>query len=136
MSGPISPEEDYLGLWANETLSAREVVRFLNLDKNDVARLAGIAPASVRFDEKSPKEAPDRLREIANVCGLVAEFFAGDAAKTGLWFRTANPLLGNISPRDMIRYGRCEKLRQFVMSALEEDSAGEPSKEGSRGVGR
>ncbi len=59
--------------------------------------------------------------EIANVCGLVAQFFQGDVAKTALWFKTMNPPLG-ISPRDMIRYGRYEKLRRFVMDALEENA--------------
>lgn len=122
------PERDYLGFWANQTLNAREVVQFLDLDKKDVARLAGVVPASVRFDQKTPKEVLDRLQEIANLCGLVAEFLAGDAAKTALWFRTVNPLLGNISPRDMIRYGRHAKLRQFVMNALEQDSGDERSK--------
>ena len=122
------PATDYLGFWANQTLNAREVVQFLNLDKKDVARLAGVAPASVSFDQKIPKEVLDRLHEFANICGLVAQFLAGDAAKTALWFRTVNPMLGNISPRDMIRYGRYDKLRQFVMNALEEDSDGERSK--------
>ena len=111
------PDKDYLGFWANETLKAREVTEFLDLNKRDVAKLAKVAPASVRFDQKIPREVSDRLAEIANICGLVAQFFAGDIAKTALWFKTANPLLGNISPRDMIRYGRYEKLRRFVMSA-------------------
>ena len=55
-------------------------------------------------------------------CGLASQFFAGDATKTALWFQTKNPLLGNISPRDTIRYGRYEKLRRFVMSAMEENA--------------
>src|ERR1700756_2634198 len=109
-------QEDYLGFWADQTLNARKVVDFLDLDKRDVAKLAGVAPASVRFDQKIPKEVLERLQEIANICGLVAQFFAGDVAKTALWFKTANPLLGNIAPRDMIRYGRYEKLRRFVMN--------------------
>ena len=68
--------------------------------------------------------------EIANICGLVAQFFEGNAEKTALWFKTRNPLLGDISPRDMIRFGRYEKLRRFVMEALEENSAGEEGKGG------
>lgn len=108
---------------ANQSLNAREVVDFLDLDKRDVAKLAGVAPASVRFDQKIPKEVLDRLKEIANICGLVAQFFGGNAAKTALWFKTENPLLGNISPRDMIRYGGYEKLRRFVVSALDENAA-------------
>ena len=114
------PDGRYLGFWADLTLNARSVVDFLDLDKRDVAKLAGVACSSVRFDQEIPKEVLERLQEIANICGLVAQFFGGDATKTALWFKTENPLLGNISLRDMIRYGRYEKLRRFVMSALEE----------------
>jgi len=117
------PDRDYLGFWTNQSLNAREVAQFLDLDKRDVAKLSGVATASVRFDHKIPKEVIDRLKEIANICGLVAQFFCGDIPKTALWFQTVNPLLGNITPRDMIRYGRYEKLRRFVMSALEENAA-------------
>lgn len=116
-------KRDYLGFWANETLNARGVADFLDLDKRDVAKVAGVSPASVRFDQKIPREVLDRLLEIANICGLVAQFFDGDVQKTTLWFRTKNPLLGDISPRDMIRFGRYEKLHRFVIAALEENSA-------------
>ena len=114
-------ERDYLGFWANETLNARVVADFLDLKKPDVAKVAGVAPSSVRFDHKIPREVRERLEEIANICALVAQFFGGDVGKTALWFRTRNPLLGDISPRDMIRFGRYAKLRQFVMDALEEN---------------
>lgn len=120
--------KDYLGFWADQSLKARTVVDFLDLDKRDVAKLAGVAPSSVRFDQKIPKEVLERLQEIANICGLVAQFFDGDVAKTALWFKTENPLLGRISPRDMIRYGRYEKLHRFVMSALEENAASQRSR--------
>ena len=117
------PERDYLGFWADQTLKSRAVADFLDLDKRTVAKLAGVAPASVRFDQKIPREVLDRLQEIANICGLVAQFFGGDVAKTALWFKTKNPLLGDISPRDMIRYGRYEKLRRFIMNALDDNAA-------------
>ena len=114
-------DRDYLGFWADQTLRAREVAEFLQLKKPDVAKVAGVAPASVRFDQKMPREVHERLEEIANICALVAEYFEGDVAKTALWFRTRNPMLGDISPRDMIRFGRYAKLRQFVMDALSEN---------------
>jgi hypothetical protein len=116
------PEHDYLNFWPGSQFDPQHVVRFLELSKPDVAKIAGVAPSSVRFDQKIPRDVLERLTEIANVCGLVAQFFQGDVAKTSLWFRTKNPLLGNISPRDMIRYGRYEKLRRFVMDALEENA--------------
>ena len=116
------PEYDYLNFWPGSQFDPQHVVRFLELSKPDVAKIASVAPSSVRFDQKIPKDVLERLMEIANVCGLVAQFFQGDAAKTALWFRTKNPLLGNNSPHDMIRYGRCDKLRRFVMDALEENA--------------
>jgi hypothetical protein len=41
----------------------------------------------------------------------------------GLWFEIANPMLGNISPRNMIRIGRLKRLLKFVMTAREENAA-------------
>jgi hypothetical protein len=118
------------------------VADFLDLKKPDVAKVAGVAPSSVRFDQKIPREVFERLEEIANVCTLVAQFFGGDVAKTALWFRTRNPLLGDITPRDMIRFGRYEKLQQFVLDALNENpqaqgaASGEVVKRTSGGEGR
>jgi hypothetical protein len=116
-------DRDYLEFGSGESFNPHRVARFLELSKSEVAKVAGVAPASVRFDQKMPKDVRDRLLEVGNICALVAQFFAGDVAKTALWFKTKNPLFGNISPRDMIRYGRYEKLRRFVMSALEENAA-------------
>jgi hypothetical protein len=117
------PNRDYLGFWPDDIFDPHRVVQFLELNKHDVAKVAGVSMASVRFDQKIPRNVIDRIMEIANICGLVAQFFKGDTVKTTLWFKTKNPLFGNITPRDMIRYGRYEKLRRFVMDALEENSA-------------
>ena len=132
-------DRDHLGFWADQTLNARQVADFLGLKKPDVAKVAGVATSSVRFDQKMPREVFERLEEIANICALVAQFFEGDVAKTALWFRTRNPMLGDIAPRDMIRFGRYAKLRQFVMDALNEnppriarDDAALRSMDGSR----
>jgi len=118
-------DRDYLGFWANQTLKARAVAEFLDLNKRDVAKVADVAATSVRFDEKIPKDVLERLQEIANICELVAQHFEGDVRKTALWFKTKNPLFGNISPRDMIRYGRYQRLHRFVMEAIAENAAGQ-----------
>ena len=60
--------------------------------------------------------------ELTALCEQVVGFFEGDVAKTALWFRLPNPLLGDVSPRDMIRYGRYAKLQQFVVEALAENA--------------
>jgi len=121
--GTVAPK-DYLGFWDGERFEPQAVARFLGLTKAEVGKVAGVAPSSVRFDQKIPHDVRERLLEIANICGLVAQFFAGDRARTALWFRTRNPMLGNIAPRDMIRFGRYERLSRFVLEALQENSAG------------
>lgn len=131
--------KDYLGFWADQTLRAKTVADFVGLDRREIARVAGVSAASVRWDQKIPREVLDRLTEIAVVCALVAQFFEGDVVKTKLWFQTRNPLLANLSPRDMIRYGRYEKLRRFVMEALVENGIPVPDaievRVGERGGG-
>ena len=64
------PDRDSLGFWDGPKLKARAVVDFLGFDKREVAAIAGVAPASVRFDHKMPREVLDRLEEIACLCGL------------------------------------------------------------------
>jgi predicted nucleotidyltransferase len=112
------PRRDYLDFFPNGSFEPQRVVRFLALAKVDVARIAEVPLASVRFDRKIPASVLDRLVQIATVCGLVAQFFEGDRAQTSLWFKTQNPMLGQLSPRDMIRQGRIDRLRRFVLHAL------------------
>jgi hypothetical protein len=77
----------------------------------------------VRFDAHIPEPVAEKLRETANTANLVAEFFSGDAQKVALWFETDNPMLGNVSPSNMIRIGKQKQLLAFVVSAREENSA-------------
>jgi hypothetical protein len=120
------PAKDHLGFWANQILDPHRVAKFLSLDKREVARIADVSPASVRWDHKIPQEVLEHMTAIAVICALVAQFFEGDATKTQLWFQTKNPLLGNISPRDMVRYGRHDKLRRIVLDALTENGIAAP----------
>ena len=67
-----------------------------------------------------PTELRERLTEWAIALNLVEGFFQ-DQKKTILWFSIPNPLLGDMSPRDMIRVGRFKKLLNFVQTALNEN---------------
>lgn len=74
-----------------------------------------------------------RLREVnkvkvqtAEVWSKVLAFFKGDAAKTKLWFGTANPMLGGAVPAAMIFQGRLAKLARFVETSLAENEAPAP----------
>lgn len=118
------PRSDPLNFWANQgALDYSSVSRFLEFDKGELSKLAGVSRKSVRLDDRIPRELKERMEQIANICNLVAEFFNGDPAKTALWFRTSNPMLGNVSPRDMIRYGRFKRLQRFILEAREENNA-------------
>jgi hypothetical protein len=115
------PQIDHLSLMNKEEAKASKVIKFIDFKKEDVAKATGVPAASVRYDERMPQILKDRLREWAILFNLVAQFFEGDNVKTALWFKTINPILGNISPRDMIRFGRYQKLLKFILNALTEN---------------
>jgi hypothetical protein len=111
------PREDYLTLFPSGKTDYQKAIGLLGFKKKDVARASNIPVQSVRYDQKMPKELEDRVREWAVALALVAQYFK-DGQKTVLWFKTPNPLLGNIAPRDMIRVGRFNKLHRFITNAL------------------
>lgn len=114
---------DSLQFWQGNALNYQKVREFTGFDVRDIARMTGLAKSSVRYDAKAPKEVREHLENIANICNLVFQFFQDDV-KTKLWLQTPNPMLGNVSPRDMLRFGRYAKLLRFVNQAMEEGRAG------------
>ncbi|MCX7246307.1 MAG: hypothetical protein NTX31_01295 [Burkholderiales bacterium] len=117
-----SVPNDYLSFGHGAGFNAKEVQNFLGLKKDDVSRLASVSPKSVRFDDAMPEPVRERLEEIGITINMVAKVFGGDVNKTVAWFRARNPLLGDVSPRDMIRLGRFERLRKFIINAMMEDA--------------
>lgn len=111
-------DADRLKFWERNGLNYQKVRDFVGLDAKDVARATGVAKSSVRYDDKAPREVREHLENVANICNLVWTFFQDDV-KTKLWLQTPNPLLGDLSPRDMIRFGRFNKLLRFVTQALD-----------------
>lgn len=63
------------------------------------------------------------IDEMVKIVKLVHDYFNGNSQKTLTWFITENPLLGGISPMDMILNGRHEKLELFVKNLLDENNA-------------
>lgn len=49
----------------------------------------------------------------------VCRYFSGDTRKTWAWFTTPNPSLGSVSPLEMIKGGREDKLKKFIDNQLE-----------------
>ncbi len=115
------PAKDYLNLFDKGIPDGEKVVKLLNYKKADVSVAANVPVSSVRYEpKKMPAELRERLTEWATALNLVAGFFH-DNEKTILWFCMPNPLLGDMSPRDMIRVGRFKKLLNFIQSALDEN---------------
>jgi hypothetical protein len=116
------PKDDPLSLFPGGGADPdyQKVVRLLDFKKKDVAKASQISIQSVRYDYKMPRELEERVREWAVALSLVAQYFKNEH-KTVLWLKTPNPLLGNITPRDMIRVGRFKKLSRFIQNALGEN---------------
>ena len=113
---------DHFHFRLGEQFNARAVPEVLGLKKEDVSRIASVSVRSVRYDKAIPEQMRERLEEIGTTINLVATFFEGDPAKTIAWFKAKNPLLGDISPRDMIRLGRFDRLRKFIVKAMVENN--------------
>ena len=62
-------------------------------------------------------------RHVTSIDERVFAFFK-DERKTRAWLRTPNPMLGGVSPRDMVRMGRYDRLLRFVKQAIEEGRPG------------
>ena len=59
---------------------------------------------------------------------MVLAFFGGDKDKAHLWFMSKNPMLGGISPDQMIDAGRYDRLLRFIQQSLADNErpAGDP----------
>ncbi len=115
------PKNDYMHFFVGNKLNAKKIVEALHYKKEDIAVAANVPVNSVRYDNKMPEDLKIRLTEWATALNLVAEFF-NDPEKAVLWFTIPNPMLGDITPRDMIRVGRFKKLLKFIQTALSENT--------------
>jgi len=110
-------------LFTADSVAYKRIAEIANLKKVDLARIAEVPNSAVRFDNKINNAVAAHLREIGLTANLVASYFKGDENKVRLWFRMANPMLGNISPSDTIRIGRHQRLLAFVQDACEAEAS-------------
>ena len=116
------PDKDYFSFFKGNDVDCKSVVEIIRLKTEEVSKATGVPYASVRYDEKMPQEVRERMIEWATLLNLVAQRFRGDLKKSVLWFSISNPLLGDISPRDMIRLGRYKKLFRLVINPVDENA--------------
>ena len=116
----VSPDRFHLLKLGNEPDTTR-INSFLNFRKEEIASATGIPVQSIRYDERMPEALRERVIEWAVAINLVGNFFQNEQ-ETALWFQTPNPLLGGITPKEMIRRGRFRKLLNFIQTALAENN--------------
>jgi hypothetical protein len=112
--------EDPLGFGVGNAFDSGKLLDFLRLRDCDILRVADV-PIEQVVRPGGVAEVPrarECLEAIAATCNLVAEIYDGDAVKTRTWFMARNPLLGDVSPRDMICWGRFERLQRFLIGAV------------------
>jgi hypothetical protein len=63
---------------------------------------------------------PDRAGEEVKVRRLLSAFFHGDEGQVAVWWATRNPLLGDLTPDQLIE-ARPGKLLKIVKQALAEN---------------
>lgn len=114
------PQKDYFGFFDNGKLNSKKVVEFFDYQKKEVSQATGIPEDSIRYDKRMPQKLHENLMAWASAVTLVANFLE-DPQKTVLWFQIPNPLLGNISPKEMIRFGRYKKLLNFIQNSIDEN---------------
>ena len=114
------PREDPFHIFRGSEPNYEKVIEILDFSKKDIAKASNVPAASVRYDDKMPRELQERMLEWAIAIHLVSKYF-DNLERAVLWFRVPNPLLGGISPRDMIRIGRFKKLLRFIHTAIEEN---------------
>lgn len=116
--------DDALHFGMGQHFDPKAVADFMELDKQAVSRISAVSKSSVRYDDNMPHAVRERLEEIASIANMVAGVFDGNGAKTALWFKTRNPMLGDVAPRDMIRLGRYDKLRRFIINSISDSTPG------------
>ena len=61
------------------------------------------------------------LFTLIRIHHLIGEYFNNDMKKAALWLETKNPLLGNVTPMEMIASGQNKKLLKFIETTLKEN---------------
>lgn len=62
---------------------------------------------------------PLETKASRRVMGLAISYFDGDEEKVRTWYRTENPMLGNISPLQMIMDGKAERLYEIFLTSAD-----------------
>jgi hypothetical protein len=118
LSVVVSSPKDCLRFGSGSSFEAEAVQLVLALTDEDVARMASAPLTFARHDVEVSELVRARLEDVGRAINLVACVFDGDVERTVAWFKTRNPMLGDVTPRDMIRLGRFERLSKYIAAAM------------------
>jgi hypothetical protein len=86
--------------------------------RNEVRALANTLKY-MPFPEDAKEEAEaSEARECKN---LISTFFKMDKLKIDYWWKAPNPGLGDVSPSDMLSFGKQKKLLRWIKTLLKEN---------------
>jgi hypothetical protein len=112
------PQGDLFGIKPKGDFNYQQAAKFLGMNKRAVAKAAGISETSVRYDSRMPTDLKEFFLEIISVVSIVSTQFNQEKEKTRLWFSMPNPLLGGVTPLQMILLGKHKKLMKFIQRAI------------------
>lgn len=72
-------------------------------------------------ESNPPKHSIQDQLAVLKIAHLIGNFFRDEPHKVSIWMKTVNPLLGDITPIDMINNGRVQKLLKFVETQIAEN---------------
>jgi hypothetical protein len=110
----VPKSNNYSNLQDNETLKL--VAQDLELSNEDLAREIAVRVSSIRWDENMPQKLKQRLKDYALISDHILKYFDGDKVRTAHWFKIPNPLLGGLTPRQMISLGNGIKLQEMIVN--------------------
>jgi len=112
-----TPEEAIVSAEARMALAIDEAQRRVNSAQRELDSSQKLVGAL----EKQRLELRVEGTLMKECLQLVEQFFKGDLHRTRAWFKVPNPLLGQISPDDMIKMHRVEKLHKFITGQMAEN---------------
>lgn len=112
------PRDEWGFLSQKGEINYKKVVNTFGLSNIEVAKAANIKPSSVRYNNKVPKNLVKLIEELISIFSVVSNQFDNDKEKTILWFKAVNPLLGGVSPLQMIILGKSKRLMEFIDAAV------------------
>jgi uncharacterized protein (DUF2384 family) len=69
--------------------------------------------------------------DLIELLETIVKFFDGNEEKATLWFNTRNPMLGGVSPKEMVDSDRTDKLLKWVKQQIEEGKAPDDGRKNS-----